>query len=223
MPASSRPGGGYARLSTAEGGDSASGSHDAFGDASCWSRRVSHGWVSPILAVGNAKQLDMADLPRCPQLARVEPLLAAFDAFMGRHRGSRPAERLPLLWMMVRLMGCRKYTAMFLCVGAYHGITLLNPMLLRELIAFVGSSEEERPLWHGLAIALAMGLLTALSAVCMANSVGINNTLGFQQQSILSAALFRKALRLSRQTNSERTVGEVLPRLPPRAAAVPPL
>ena len=210
MPAS-RPGRGYARLSTAEGGDSAPGSHDAFGDASCWSRRVSHGWVSPILAVGNAKQLDMADLPRCPQLARVEPLLAAFDAFMGRHRGSRPAERLPLLWMMVRLMGCRRYTAMFLYVGAYHTITLINPMLLRELIAFVGSSEEERPLWHGLSIALAMGLLTALSAVCMANSVGLNNTMGFQQQSILSAALYRKALRLSRQANSERTVGEVLP------------
>ena len=81
MPAS-RPsgGGGYARLSTAEGDDGASGG-DAFGDASCWSRRVSHGWVSPILAVGNAKQLDMADLPRCPQLARVGPLLAAFDAY----------------------------------------------------------------------------------------------------------------------------------------------
>ena len=84
-------------------------------------------------------------------------------------------------------------------------------MLLRELFNFVeASGDNERPLWHGILIALTMFVCTVCSGCCMAASVGINNTIGFQHQSILSAAIFRKALRLSNVVETEQTAGEIL-------------
>eukprot|EP01052_Picozoa_sp_SAG31_P000604 SAG31_NODE_17_length_35773_cov_25.999271_29_plen_588_part_00 len=178
-----------------------------FDGAPWWTRRVTHAWVAPILKVGSAKQLGMEDMPRCAAMVRVSPLLAAFDTRVETEWQAH-RDNLPLLRVLVGMMGCGSYIPMFFCVGSYHAISLCNPMLLRELLNFV--SNAERPLWHGVAIAGAMFGLTCLSGVCIAASVGINNTIGFKQQTILSAAVYRKALRLSRQPKAERTVGDMV-------------
>lgn len=178
-----------------------------FDDAPWWTRRVTHAWVAPILKVGSAKQLGMDDMPRCPAMVRVSPLLATFDTCV-QTKWQAHRNNLPLLRVLVGMMGCGSYIPMFFCVGAYHTISLCNPMLMRELLSFV--SDAQRPLWHGVAIAGTMFGLTCLSGVCIAASIGMNNTIGFKHQTILSAAVYRKALRLSRQPKAEQTVGEMV-------------
>lgn len=179
-----------------------------------WQRSLTHGWVSPILRTGQRKQLDMLDLPTCPRMALVSPMLSEFDERMAPHlqeQQRQPEERLPLLRILAEQMGCGRYLRMFLCVSCWHAINMANPMLLRELVNFVDDAPE-RPMWHGLAIAAAMFCLAASSGVFMAASININNTIGFKQQSILSAAIYRKALRLSPQQQhaDERTIGELV-------------
>ena len=117
-------------------------------------------------------------------------------------------DNLPLLRVLVGMMGWGSYIPMFICVSGYHTINLCKPMLLRELLSFV--SYAERPLWHGVVIAGTLFGLSCLSGVCIAASVGMNNTIGFKQQTILSAAVYRKALWLSRQPKAEQTVGEMV-------------
>jgi ABC-type multidrug transport system fused ATPase/permease subunit len=190
-----------------EFGDDGQPARSLFDDSPWWTRRVTHAWVAPILKVGSTKQLGMEDMPRCPAMVRVAPLLAAFDERV-ETKWDAHRDNLPLLRVLIGMMGCSSYIPMFLCVGSYHAISLINPMLLRELLSFV--SDAERPVWHGLAIASAMFGLTCISGVCIAASVGINNTIGFKQQTILSAAVYRKALRLSRQQKTEQTVGELV-------------
>ena len=198
----------YAKLSAEDDEDDAAGMHaTVYDDASWWKTRVTHGWVAPILKAGADHQLSMDDMPRCPQMVRVAPLLARYDDIV-ETKWQGKGEQLPLLRVLVGMMGCSSYIPMFICVGGYHLASLMNPMLLRELLTFVG--DPERPVWHGVLIATTMFTITCLSGVCMAASIGINNTIGFKQQSILSAAIYRKALRLSRQPKEQQTVGEMV-------------
>jgi hypothetical protein len=87
-----------------------------YDDAPWWVQRVTHGWVAPLLDAGQTKQLGMDDLPRCPKMARVDPLLAAFDgaAAVRLASGARPqpsagasaGPSLPLLRILVGIICC---------------------------------------------------------------------------------------------------------------------
>ena len=75
-----------------------------YDDAPWWVQRVTHGWVAPLLDAGQTKQLGMDDLPRCPKMARVEPLLAAFDGAAARLASGAGGK--PLLRILVGIICC---------------------------------------------------------------------------------------------------------------------
>ncbi|VDM75291.1 unnamed protein product [Strongylus vulgaris] len=83
-----------------------------------------------------------------------------------------------------------------------------NPLLLRSLIRFTENSE--RPLWEGIILALTMFTTSELSSLMLSHYYYLMYRVGTRVQTCLTAAVYRKTLRLSNAARRSKTVGEIV-------------
>lgn len=83
----------------------------------------------------------------------------------------------------------------------------INPQILGLLIAYVGSDE---PVWKGILYAAIMFLSAAV--LTFINNQNFNRLfiVGLRVRTVLTSAIYRKALRISNAARKERTVGEIV-------------
>ncbi|GAB6029962.1 Multidrug resistance-associated protein 1 [Chamberlinius hualienensis] len=86
-------------------------------------------------------------------------------------------------------------------------VSYLNPLVLDMLIKFTASNE---PTWHGVLYTCLLGLVTYVEAILVAHTVLLSYTIGIKVRSSLMSYVFRKALRLSPNSKSETTVGQIV-------------
>ncbi|KAK6055582.1 hypothetical protein COOONC_06911 [Cooperia oncophora] len=83
-----------------------------------------------------------------------------------------------------------------------------NPLLLRSLIQF--TEDSKRPLWEGIFIAFAMFTTSELSSLLQSHYYYLMYRVGTRVQTCLTAAVYRKSLRLSTAARRSKTVGEIV-------------
>uniref|UniRef100_A0A1I7U0H1 ABC transmembrane type-1 domain-containing protein n=1 Tax=Caenorhabditis tropicalis TaxID=1561998 RepID=A0A1I7U0H1_9PELO len=83
-----------------------------------------------------------------------------------------------------------------------------NPLLLKSLIRF--TEELERPMWQGVMLAFTMFLSAELSSILLSHYYYLMYRVGTRVQTCLTAAVYRKTLRLSNVARREKTVGEIV-------------
>uniref|UniRef100_A0AC35TJK4 Multidrug resistance-associated protein 1 n=1 Tax=Rhabditophanes sp. KR3021 TaxID=114890 RepID=A0AC35TJK4_9BILA len=83
-----------------------------------------------------------------------------------------------------------------------------NPFVLNLLISFV--SDKKSPLWVGIAYAILMFLFSELRSLCLNHYFYIMFRLGTKIQTALTAATYRKTLKLSNVARKNKTVGEIV-------------
>ncbi|KAL1498301.1 hypothetical protein ABEB36_009120 [Hypothenemus hampei] len=86
-------------------------------------------------------------------------------------------------------------------------IQFANPKLLGLVINFIGSDE---PLWKGFFYALIMFLVAACMTFTNTTQMNWFFKVGQQSRSILTAAIYRKSLRISNAARKDKTVGEIV-------------
>ncbi|CAJ0610184.1 unnamed protein product [Cylicocyclus nassatus] len=79
-----------------------------------------------------------------------------------------------------------------------------NPLLLRSLIRFTES--PERPLWEGIILALTMFATSELSSLMQSHYYYLMYRVGTRVQTCLTAAVYRKTLRLSNAARRSKTI-----------------
>ncbi|ULU01203.1 hypothetical protein L3Y34_001516 [Caenorhabditis briggsae] len=83
-----------------------------------------------------------------------------------------------------------------------------NPLLLKSLIRF--TEQLDRPMWQGVALAFTMFFSAELSSILLSHYYYLMFRVGTRVQTCLTAAVYRKTLRLSNAARREKTVGEIV-------------
>ncbi|KAI6200965.1 hypothetical protein M3Y96_00790800 [Aphelenchoides besseyi] len=112
--------------------------------------------------------------------------------------------------IIVRLVGIIKWQfllAMFAKIVS-DGLQFVNPLLLGELITFIDDSTL--PQWYGIGLALGMFVNAETRSILLNNYQTIMQKISAKIQSILSLAVYEKALKLSMVARQEKTLGEAV-------------
>ncbi|KAH7720742.1 ATP-binding cassettesub-family C (CFTR/MRP)member 1 [Aphelenchoides avenae] len=83
-----------------------------------------------------------------------------------------------------------------------------NPLLLKRLIKF--TENMSTPMWHGVGLAVMMFVASELSSISLNQYYYLMYRLGTRVQSVLTAAVYRKTMKLSNAARREKTVGEIV-------------
>uniref|UniRef100_A0A0N5C270 Multidrug resistance-associated protein 1 n=1 Tax=Strongyloides papillosus TaxID=174720 RepID=A0A0N5C270_STREA len=83
-----------------------------------------------------------------------------------------------------------------------------NPQLLKKLIAFIKTPDA--PLWYGFLLAVGMFSASELSSLFLNYYYYQAYRLGTRIQTVLTAAVYKKTLKLSNTARKDKTVGEIV-------------
>lgn len=83
-----------------------------------------------------------------------------------------------------------------------------NPLLLKSLIRF--TEHLDQPLWQGIVLAFTMFFSAEMSSILLSHYFYLMYRVGTRVQACLTAAVYRKTLRLSNSARREKTVGEII-------------
>lgn len=121
---------------------------------------------------------------------------------------SNTLHRIPsIIWTLFLMFKWDICMAMF--VKFLSDILLFcNPLLLRSLIQF--TEQLDRPMWQGVALAFSMFFSAELSSIFLSHYFYLMFRVGTRVQTVLTAAVYRKTLRLSNAARREKTVGEIV-------------
>ncbi|CAI5454874.1 unnamed protein product [Caenorhabditis angaria] len=137
------------------------------------------------------------------------PLLAATSSDdYGSVTSEQEQTKLPSInWCLFQMFKLDVIVAMV--IKFFSDILLFcNPMLLKSLIQF--TEQLERPMWQGVMLAFAMFLSAELSSLLLSHYYYLMYRVGTRVQTCLTAAVYRKTLRLSNSARREKTSGEIV-------------
>ncbi|PAV65009.1 hypothetical protein WR25_08336 isoform B [Diploscapter pachys] len=136
------------------------------------------------------------------------PLLDSSGANYGSVPESSEGLRPPsIIWCLFLLFKWDIVTA-FATKAVSDILTFCNPLLLKSLIRF--TENLERPLWQGLLLAGTMFVSSELASLMLSHYYYLMYRVGTRVQTCLTAAVYKKTLRLSNSARREKTVGEIV-------------
>ncbi|KAJ1668229.1 hypothetical protein EV178_000574 [Coemansia sp. RSA 1646] len=172
--------------------------------------RLSFSWMSPLLVLGQHKQIDEDDLWRLPAkyapLAMAEKFDKEWQCELDNSLRCSPS-LLRALW--------NAHGAPFALAGVFKLIQdilqFMQPILLSRLIGFVAShtTENPQPISFGFFFATMMLISQAVQTVFLHQYFQLGTTTGMKAKSSLTAAIYKKALRLSNEARQEYTTGNI--------------
>ncbi|CAH8637263.1 unnamed protein product [Heterobilharzia americana] len=91
----------------------------------------------------------------------------------------------------------------------YDILVFVNPALLKLLLKFLQNIHSE-PMWHGYLYAVAIFIDTSVQSVILQCYFHVVFNLGMDIKTGITAAVYRKSLRLSNKARHESTTGQVM-------------
>lgn len=169
---------------------------------------LTFGWMTPIMKLGYTKFLkeeDLWDLRKKDSTHHTESRFTS--AWNGQLK-----RKTPSLWL-----------ALFKAFGGPFGIgalfkvvqdclAFLQPQLLRKLISFVASynTDKPQPLIQGLAIAAMMFVASVVQTLALHQYFQHAFETGMRIKSALTAAIYRKSIRLSNEGRAAKSTGDIV-------------
>ncbi|KAG8191790.1 hypothetical protein JTE90_026825 [Oedothorax gibbosus] len=118
----------------------------------------------------------------------------------------KDVSKLSILRPIMKTFGLELFVTGLLKLGA-SVITFANPILLDELIAFVGSDD---PYWKGMCFAAGMFLAAVIESFCSGQYEYRIYKVAMKIRSCIISIVYKKALVLSNSARKDFTVGEVV-------------
>ncbi len=167
-------------------------------------------WMTPMMKFGYKEYLTEDDLWALSKQDATSATGSAFDKAWDYELKNRDH---PSLWVALfkAYGGPYSLAAIFKVGNDLSAFT--QPQLLRYLIAFVDSyreGEEPQPVIKGAAIALAMFAVATLQTTMIHQYFQLAFVTGMRIKGGLTAAIYRKSLKLSNEGRASKTTGDVV-------------
>lgn len=169
---------------------------------------LTFGWMTPLMKFGYTNFLTQDDLwnlrRRDTTRVTLDDLSAAWDIELEKKK--------PSLWIALFKAFGGPYIRGAIIKSGSDMLAFVQPQLLRYLIAFIDSyrGPEPQPVIRGVAIALAMFLVSVCQTSCLHQYFQRAFDSGMRVKSSLTALIYGKALRLSSEGRSSKTTGDIV-------------
>ncbi|KAJ1337700.1 ATP-binding cassette subfamily C (CFTR/MRP) member 1 [Microdochium nivale] len=172
--------------------------------------KLTYSWMTPLMKVGYKHYLTEEDLWGLSTSDKVANTSASFD-----HSWQREAIRKerPNLWIVLS----RAYGGPYMLAAVFKVFSdvanFTQPQLLRYLIAFVRSYEKGRtpePPIKGAAIAIGMFFVAVIQTTLIHQYFQLAIVTGMRIKSGLTAAIYKKSLKLSNEGRASKTTGDIV-------------
>ncbi|CAJ0605474.1 unnamed protein product [Cylicocyclus nassatus] len=189
--------------------------------------RLTLWWYNPIPIVGSKKDLEPEDLFDLnegsttkylsdlweqywePKMADYRRKMELYTKTVGKDKEKKEKEPSPpsVVWCLFRMFKWEILTATALKICS-DTLQFANPFLLHQLIGFV--SDMKSPLWIGLSYSILMFVASETRSFVLNSYFYIMMRMGIKFQSVLTAAIYKKTLKLSNSARRDKTVGEIV-------------
>uniref|UniRef100_A0A8L8KJ65 ABC-type glutathione-S-conjugate transporter n=1 Tax=Heligmosomoides polygyrus TaxID=6339 RepID=A0A8L8KJ65_HELPZ len=173
--------------------------------------QITFNWFTGLAVKGYKRPLEREDLWSVNERDRADNLIPQFyhnfrQQFKGRSKifkATHPSVLIPLF---------QTYKFTFIS-GALLKLTFdllqfVAPALLRYLISFI--QNHDQPLWYGISIASGMFLVAVVQSMILHQYFHLMFRLGMNIRSVLTSAVYTKAMNLSNNARKNRTTGEIV-------------
>lgn len=165
-------------------------------------------WMTPLMKYGYKNYLTQDDLWNLRQrdTTRVtgDQLASAWE--------SQLKKKSPSLWTaLFKAFGAPYFRGAVIKTGS-DVLAFVQPQLLRFFIAFIDSYRHEnpQPIIRGVAIALAMFVVSAVQTICLHQYFQRAFETGMRVKSSLTAMIYSKSLRLSNEGRVSKSTGDIV-------------
>lgn len=160
-------------------------------------------WMTPLFMRGLKHPLEMEDIWDLRRKEKAEYLVNRFDYEWDAHKH----KKYPLLRVLNKIFGCRFWYAAvpkFLSDALSVGAPLLMKVVLDNL------QNDNQPSWIAYVTALCMFLCQFASLLVGYQFWYHVSLVNVGVRSVLSASIYRKAMKLSNKSKQEKTTGEIV-------------
>ncbi|KAH9589496.1 Multidrug resistance-associated protein 1, variant 2 [Schistosoma haematobium] len=116
--------------------------------------------------------------------------------------------KFSLLYALMKTYGKTLLWSAFLKF-LYDILVFVNPLLLKLLLNFLQNTQSE-PIWHGYLYAIAIFIDTSVQSLILQSYFHIVFKLGMNIKTAITAAVYRKSLRLSNKARYQSTTGQIM-------------
>ncbi|KAH3015354.1 hypothetical protein KXV73_004496 [Aspergillus fumigatus] len=165
-------------------------------------------WMTPLMKFGYKNYLTQDDLWNLRQRDTTRVTGAILEEKWAEElRKSKPS-----LWLaLMKSFGSPYLRGAIIKCGS-DVLAFVQPQLLRLLIRFIKSygTDEPQPVISGVAIALAMFLVSVTQTICLHQYFQRAFDTGMRVKSALTAMIYTKSLRLSSEGRASKTTGDIV-------------
>lgn len=169
---------------------------------------LTFGWMTPMMKFGYKNYLTQDDLWN---LRRRDTTRVTLDD-LNQAWEEELEKKKPSLWLALFKAFGGPYIRGAIIKSGSDILAFVQPQLLRYLIAFIDSyrTPEPQPVIRGVAIALAMFIVSVCQTSCLHQYFQRAFDTGMRVKSSLTALIYSKALRLSSEGRSSKTTGDIV-------------
>lgn len=172
---------------------------------------LSFSWMTPMLKHGYKQQLTEDDLW---DLAEADSTRVTAEIFNDAWTLELQRRRRPSLWVALLRGFIGLYIQGISFKTASDILLFVQPQLLRLLLSFVDTYQSgplhHEPLFRGMAIALAMFGVSLMQTLCLHQCFHRIFQAGSRMKASLISAVYTKSLRLSNESRSMKSTGEIV-------------
>ncbi|KAJ3381657.1 hypothetical protein HDU84_004921 [Entophlyctis sp. JEL0112] len=172
-------------------------------------------WLNPLFRYGYKKTLKLEDLHKLNKSVEVEGLVERFEHLWkleaARHEATLalPGPKPSITRILMKIIGHAYFP-----IGVLKAISDIGfssaPLLLQALVGYIKSSSgQETSITVGLLYAFGMFFVSVIASVCFGYFFQRSTKYGMVVRGILTAVVYRKALRLSGRARQEFDAGKI--------------
>ncbi|KAH1550578.1 hypothetical protein KXX57_009402 [Aspergillus fumigatus] len=165
-------------------------------------------WMTPLMKFGYKNYLTQDDLWNLRQ----RDTTRVTGAILEENWAEELRKSKPSLWLaLMKSFGSPYLRGAIIKCGS-DVLAFVQPQLLRLLIRFIKSygTDEPQPVISGVAIALAMFLVSVTQTICLHQYFQRAFDTGMRVKSALTAMIYTKSLRLSSEGRASKTTGDIV-------------
>ncbi|XP_042505971.1 ABC transporter C family member 10-like [Macadamia integrifolia] len=164
-------------------------------------------WLNPLVRKGGEKTLEEEDIPHLREVDRAETCYSLFVEQLNKHKQSNLSTPPSILWTIVT---CHRKEILISGFFALLKIITLSagPLLLNAFIQVAEGKKVYK--YEGYVLALSLFIAKCLESLSQRQWYFRSRLIGLQVRSLLSAAIYRKQLRLSNAAKMMHSAGNIM-------------
>ncbi|XP_021839998.2 ABC transporter C family member 10 [Spinacia oleracea] len=169
--------------------------------------RLTFWWLNPLMKSGKQKTLEDEDVPKLQDSDRAEFCYLQFMNQLSKQKQDEPSSQSSIFWTIV---ACHHNDILLSGFFAFLKIVTVSagPLLLN---AFIEVAEGKKAFkYEGYLLALALFVAKTVESLSQRQWYFRSRLIGLKVRSLLSAAIYRKQLRLSNAARMSHSAGEIM-------------